>query len=126
MKSKESKILHDKAIDIVDEAELFRRKGNLKRYIELTKEAFQLEKQAALQLEEEVNCEPTRSVLFRSAGWLAFNAGLFSEALDMAVRGKRFCVHTETQEELEELYILAKKNNYNGRPGNHNYKENKN
>lgn len=107
-KSVTSRDLHAEAMDIADRADFKKRKGEIALSLKLFKEAFEKEKEAAMELEENVNCEPTRSVLFRSAGWLAYNAEMFKEALDMAIRGKRFCIHSDIKSELEDLYEAAK------------------
>jgi hypothetical protein len=51
--------------------------------------------------------EPTRSVLYRSAGWLAFNAGRFLWAREMAELGLKTVIHQDIKHELEELLKQA-------------------
>ena len=74
------KDLHRRAIEIAKGAMQALNDGDKKKYYELTKESFGLEKQAALILFSNLEAEPTRSVLFRSAATLAFNCGLLGEA----------------------------------------------
>lgn len=76
--------LHEKAMDLAEEA-LYR---NLKKLgkaetIEIYKKAFQLEKEAAMLLQNAYDIEPTRSVLFQSAANLAYNAEMRQEAEKM-------------------------------------------
>ena len=63
--------LHNKAMSLVDEAHLARLNGSEDYYLELTTSAFTLEAEAAWALVGELELEPTRSVLFRSAASLA-------------------------------------------------------
>jgi len=100
------KKLHNQAMNIYEQGLAIKRK-DVPSAIALFKQAFEIEQRAANILKENVNVEPTRSVLYRSAGWMAFNAGMFKEAHEMAVEGKRFCVHSEIKEELEDLFEAA-------------------
>ena len=63
--------LHQKAMSLVDEACLARLHGSEELYLELTTSAFTLEAEAAWALAGELELEPTRSILFRSAASLA-------------------------------------------------------
>ncbi len=63
--------LHLKAMSLVDEAHLARLNGSEEQYLELTAAAFTFEAEAAWALAGELELEPTRSVLFRSAASLA-------------------------------------------------------
>lgn len=95
--------LHSQAMDIADDAFIARRKGLFEHAKSLSKKALEYEKQAALLLANDFSIEPTRSVLFRSAGWLAFNAEEYGEAktmVDYALQGQP---PFEIKEELHEL-----------------------
>lgn len=54
---------------------------------DLFQEAYELEREAAMMLLHSYDAEPSRSVLFRSAANLAYNANLFNEAKIMAIHG---------------------------------------
>ena len=54
--------------------------GDEETAYELFEKAFEFEKQAALMLINDFDNEPTRSVLFRSAGSLAMNCKKYREA----------------------------------------------
>ncbi len=95
--------LHSKAMDIADDAFIARRKGKLEQAKQLSKEALEYEKQAALLLINEFEIEPTRSVLFRSAGWLAFNAEEYKVAEEMIAYALKGLPPFEIKEELDEL-----------------------
>jgi hypothetical protein len=95
--------LHSKAMDIADDAFIARRKGLFEQAKQLSKQACYYEKEAALLLVNEFEIEPSRSVLFRSAGWLAFNAEEYNTAkamVDYALQGHP---PYEIKEELDEL-----------------------
>lgn len=66
--------LHDRAMELAQAALLERESGNDARAIELAREAAPLELMAAEQLPKARESEPTRSILFRSAAALAFQA----------------------------------------------------
>ena len=59
--------LHRQAMDLIDEAHLAKMRGAYERYLKLTTQAFALESEAAWAMAGELDLEPTRSVLFRSA-----------------------------------------------------------
>jgi len=63
--------LHNEAMGLAEEASLEKLKGNLSLSEELIKKAFEKERDAANSLLSNIDLEPTRSVLFRSAASLA-------------------------------------------------------
>ena len=65
------KQLHRKAMDFADQAAAERRRGSHDHALELTRQAFKLESDAAREIEDQLEFEPTRSVLHRSAASLA-------------------------------------------------------
>lgn len=101
---------HRQAMEIMDEIEYNRdlsvRKDPVKLAEAATK-AFPLEKEAAQMIP--MGVEPTRSVLYRSAGWLAINMGDAKTALEMAEEGLKGAIHGNIIDELEELKTEAKK-----------------
>lgn len=70
---------HKLAMDYAEMAILARRNDNLEKFKEFSEKAMEYEKQAAIELFSE-QIEPTRSVLFRSAGHLALDNADFVEA----------------------------------------------
>lgn len=72
--------LHSEAMDLTELALLEKRKKNLSKAKELFAKAYQLEKQAAIQMVDQYDIEPTRSVLFKSAACLALDIGDYREA----------------------------------------------
>jgi hypothetical protein len=79
--------LHDSAMALVDQAREHERAGDNQGRVRLLREAYQLEEQAARLLEPKADSEPTRSVLFRSASSLAFQAEDYQEACNLAFDG---------------------------------------
>lgn len=53
--------------------------------------------------------QPTRPVLYRSAAWLAVNAGKLKEATTLANEGLEGCMYPEIAEELREVQAHASK-----------------
>ena len=74
---------HDKAMNLAEKAFLAQQKGDNSTFVQLSKEAFLLEKAAALLLQNQVDVEPSRSILFKSAAFLAFDAQEYQECRDM-------------------------------------------
>lgn len=72
-------------------------------------EAYKLERQAAETIECKNENEPTRSVLYRSAGWMAHNAELYKEGIEMAVAGLEGAVHGDMIHELRDLKTACEK-----------------
>lgn len=95
--------LHSKAMEFADDAFIARRKGLIEQAKQLSYEAFQYERDAALLLEK-TDIEPSRSVLFRSAGWLAFNSEKYEQAEEMVNYGLKGNPPCEIKAELDELY----------------------
>lgn len=79
--------LHDKAMELAQFALLARVQGEASKVKQLSKDAFQYERDAAMLLFYDYDLEPTRSVLFRSAASLALNAESYKEAEEMVAYG---------------------------------------
>lgn len=72
--------LHEVAMDLADQAFLARRKGDIKVADKLSRQAYEEELRAAEILRDDLNAEPSRSVLYRSAASLAMECGETREA----------------------------------------------
>ena len=72
--------LHRDAMELADRAAAKKREGDHEAALELTREAFKREREAALTTENQVEFEPTRSVLHRSAASLALECDEVREA----------------------------------------------
>ncbi len=72
--------LHEAAMDLADQAFIARRKGDSDAANKLSRKAYEQELEAAEQLRDDLNAEPSRSVLYRSAASLAMECGETREA----------------------------------------------
>lgn len=77
---KDIRTLHRNAMDKADLAILSKRKGDKEASIKYLHEAFLLEKEAALMLSNNIEQEPNRSILLKSAASLALESGEALEA----------------------------------------------
>ncbi|MBW3019928.1 hypothetical protein KY334_01410 [Candidatus Woesearchaeota archaeon] len=93
--------LHEKAVDIAENAFIEESKGNLDKAIKLFEKALVLELDAISKLKP--NNEPTRSILYRSATSLAFKAKQFSKAILLIEEGLNENVPIEIRKEFEDL-----------------------
>jgi hypothetical protein len=74
---------HEVAMNLAEEALILKMQNKMDASAKKFKQAFELEAVAASQYQNAYDEEPTRSVLFRSAAALAYNAGAFREAEKM-------------------------------------------
>lgn len=95
---------HNQAMDIAEEAIIKKRILKPDEVKRLFEKAYRLEKEAALSLKDHPEEEPDRSVLFRSAASLAFNAGLLRDAEIMVNYGLAGNPPEEIAGELRDLY----------------------
>jgi len=71
---------HRQAMDLAEMAFTAKLRGNLQQTGELFRQAFEYERKAAKLSANDINAEPTRSVLHRSAASLAIDCGELREA----------------------------------------------
>ena len=95
--------LHRAAMELADEAAANRRRGHNDQALGLTRKAFELERAAAHEIESEVDFEPTRSVLHRSAASLALECDETREAERLIGRALSGNPPNEIAEELRDL-----------------------
>jgi hypothetical protein len=95
--------LHRDAMQIADRAIEARRENRWDDAHSLFRQACRLESQAAMALAEDMEAEPTRSVLLRSAATLALNGELHGYAAYLAARGLEGTPPAEIREELRDL-----------------------
>jgi len=72
--------LHEKAMELADQAFIARRAGKTDTAVKLSKEALKHEAAAAHEYKDNLSAEPTRSVLYRSAASLALLCGDYRAA----------------------------------------------
>jgi hypothetical protein len=95
--------IHNEAMDFAEDAIVAKRRGNMGKYQELIRKAFELEKQAANLLAIEYEYEPSRSILYRSAAGLALECDEFREAEKLASAGLAGDPPTDILKELREV-----------------------
>ena len=96
--------LHPKAMDLAEEAFQLQREGEDGQAKRLFLEALALEREAALLLPVSEEAEPSRSILFRSAASLAYNAEEYETAEQLIAHGLSGFPPAEIKEELKDLY----------------------
>ncbi len=96
--------LHNKAMELAEKAFDLQKKGDAKQAKNYFREAYELEREAALLVPIDEANEPSRSVLFRSAGSLALNAELYRDAERMVSQGLLGYPPYEIAAELRELF----------------------
>jgi len=106
MTQREAWKLHQRAMELAGRADIAKHAGNIDGAKIMYVGAFDLEKSAAMffaSIAHEKRIELSAGILCRSAGWIAFNLGMYAEAEEMAVRGLEVKPHAEIQRELIEL-----------------------
>jgi hypothetical protein len=99
--------IHDEAMAKLQLANQVLKKGQPGAYKTMLNEALALEKTAAYSLVNDHDCEPTRSVLFRSAAAIAINAEDYNDAIILAQQGLNGNPFTEIKDELQNLLYQA-------------------
>ena len=102
-KSRSLESLHDRAMGLCDKAMTARRKRDHALAKKLFMQAFELEREAASLVVNDINLEPTRSVLLRSAAALAIECGQIREAEKLIAVGLAGNPPLEIAEELRDL-----------------------
>ncbi len=95
--------IHMEAMELVKKANLEFELEKFDEYNSLIEQAFHLEKRAAEHLQENIDAEPTRSVLYRSAANLAFSLKKYKDAYTLAFEGLSGNPYPEIKSELNGL-----------------------
>jgi hypothetical protein len=101
---KEIEALHNRAMDLAEKAVILRLRKNIDESTEAFNAAFLLETEAAMQIKDLYDLEPSRSIMFRSAASLALNARLFRQAEQMIAIGLSGNPPEPIADELRDLY----------------------
>ncbi len=101
---KDSTEMHQKAMDWANKAVLAEKQNKQHQAKTYFQAAFESEKQAAMLLMFDFVKEPSRSVLFRSAAFLAIKAGQYREAERMAAFGLCGNPPEEIADELRDAF----------------------
>ncbi|MCP6757701.1 MAG: hypothetical protein NHB32_02765 [Fischerella sp. CENA71] len=99
------KELHNQAMDLAEAAFLAKLQGNLEQSNQLTRQAFEKETQAAALIANQIDAEPTRSVLHRSAASLAIECEDYQTAERLIVTALSGNPPQEIMAELKDLFI---------------------
>lgn len=95
---------HPKAMDLAETAFRLKRRGEYDRAKQMFGEALLLERQAAALLPLAIESEPSRSILYRSAASLAYNAEDYEVADWLVANGLAGFPPPEIKDELKNLY----------------------
>jgi hypothetical protein len=96
---------HTAAMDLAEAAFLAKLQGDAEQALQLTRQAFESEQAAAALIANQLDAEPTRSVLHRSAATLAVNCGELQAAERLIATALSGNPPTEIAEELKDLFI---------------------
>jgi hypothetical protein len=95
--------IHERAMEVTDEALAAKRRGDQVNARRLFYEAFDYERRAAEMVVPDLAAEPTRSVLLRSAASLAAECGEWREAERLIAVALSGNPPVEIAEELRDL-----------------------
>lgn len=96
--------LHSEAMQLAQSAMIARHNGETEQSLALAREACTYETQAADLVPEGELSEPTRSILYRSAASLAFQAKDLVTAQRLLAKGLSGFPPPEIEQELKDLY----------------------
>ncbi len=96
---------HNLAMDLAEAAFIAKLRGDLEQALQLTRQAFENEQAAAALIANQLDTEPTRSVLHRSAATLAVNCGELQAAERLIRTALSGNPPQEIAEELKDLFI---------------------
>jgi len=97
--------LHKQAMDLAEAAFIAKLRGDLKQASQVSRQAFEKESQAAALIANQLDAEPTRSVLHRSAATLAIDCGEFRAAERLIAIALSGNPPQEIAEELKDLLM---------------------
>ena len=97
--------LHKQAMDLAEAAFTAKVRGNLKQASQVSRQAFEKESQAAALIANQLDAEPTRSVLHRSAATLAIDCGEFQAAERLIAIALSGNPPQNIAQELKDLFI---------------------
>jgi len=97
--------LHREAMELVDQAVLAREEGDLDYVLEIAPEAFEKERAAADLVFGQLDLEPTRAVLHRSAATLAVECGRLRDAERLIGRALAGNPPQDIADELRDLLL---------------------
>ncbi len=111
------KELHQRAMDLAEQADLAKLHAQIDRVQPLLKQALKLEVEAAELVAGDISAEPSRSVLHRSAASLAVECGELQLAEKLIARALAGTPPADIKEELKDLFMQINLRNYLNRQG---------
>ena len=109
--------LHQQAMDLAEVAFTAKLRGDMEQANQLNWQAFEKEAKAAALLASNLDAEPTRSVLYRSAASLAVDCGEMQTAEMLIATALSGNPPQEIAEELKDLFIQINLQQYFERRG---------
>lgn len=109
--------LHRQAMDLAELALTAKLRGDLEQADRLSRQAFEKEVSAATLVASDLNAEPARSVLHRSAASLAIDCGEFQAADRLIATALSGNPPQEIVDELKDLFIRINLRRYFERRG---------
>ena len=109
--------LHQQAMDLAEQADLEKLRGDTTQVKEILQQALELEAEAAQMVADDLMAEPTRSVLHRSAATLAIECGELQRAERLIARALAGEPPLDIAEELKDLFMQINLRNYLDRQG---------
>ena len=108
---------HTAAMDLAEAAFSAKLRGNLEQASQLIREAFENEQAAAKLIADQLDAEPSRSILHRSAATLAIDCGELKAAERLIATALSGNPPEEIAEELKDLFIQINLRPYFQRKG---------
>lgn len=109
--------LHQQAMDSAEMAQVAKLRGDLALAEQLFRQAFEKERLAAELIASNLEAEPTRSVLHRSAATLAIDCGEIHTAERLIAIALSGNPPREIAEELKDLFVQINIHKYFARRG---------
>ena len=109
--------LHQQAMDLVEQAELRKLRGDTNQAREILQQALKLEVEAAKMTADNVAAEPTRSVLHRSVASLAVECDELQTAEKLIAVALAGTPPVDVANELKDLFIQINLRKYLERRG---------
>ncbi|MDM9580941.1 hypothetical protein [Nostoc sp. GT001] len=109
--------LHQQAMDLAEMAQVAKPRGDLISASQLSRQAFEKERLAAELIAGNLEAEPTRSVLHRSAATLGVECGEIHTAERLIAIALSGNPPTEIAEELKDLFVQINIDKYFARRG---------
>ncbi|NJR73388.1 MAG: hypothetical protein HC773_06205 [Scytonema sp. CRU_2_7] len=109
--------LHQQAMDLAERAQVAKLRGDFAIASQLSRQAFEKERLAAELIASNLEAEPTRSVLHRSAATLAIDCGEIHTAEHLIAIALSGNPPTDIAEELKDLFVEINIHKYFARRG---------